>query len=70
MNYTPKQLQIMNFIRDYRAANRTSPTLEEIGTSLGCSDDTCSVTRMRWGGLDPGVKVRQGNPLFPRIKEE
>ena len=35
MNYTPKQLQIMNFIRDYRAANRTSPTLEEIGTSLG-----------------------------------
>ena len=35
MNYTPKQLQIMNFIRDYRAQNRTSPTLEEIGTSLG-----------------------------------
>jgi repressor LexA len=35
MNYTPKQLQIMNFIRDYRAENRTSPTLEEIGNSLG-----------------------------------
>ena len=35
MNYTPKQLQIMNFIRDYRKENRTSPTLEEIGNSLG-----------------------------------
>jgi repressor LexA len=35
MNYTPKQLQIMTFIRDYRAQNRTSPTLEEIGNSLG-----------------------------------
>ena len=35
MNYTPKQLQIMKFIRDYRRENSTSPTLEEIGTSLG-----------------------------------
>jgi repressor LexA len=35
MNYTPKQLQIMNFIRDYRKQHRTSPTLEEIGNSLG-----------------------------------
>ena len=35
MNYTPKQLQIMNFIRDYRATHSTSPTLEEIGHSLG-----------------------------------
>jgi repressor LexA len=35
MNYTPKQLQIMNFIRDYRQQHRTSPTLEEIGNSLG-----------------------------------
>ena len=35
MNYTPKQLQIMSFIRDYRCDNGTSPTLEEIGNSLG-----------------------------------
>jgi len=35
MNYTPKQLQIMNFIREYRREHDTSPTLEEIGTSLG-----------------------------------
>ena len=35
MNYTPKQLQIMSFIRDYRAQHKTSPTLEEIGNSLG-----------------------------------
>lgn len=35
MNYTPKQLQIMNFIRDYRRERDTSPTLEEIGASLG-----------------------------------
>ncbi len=35
MNYTPKQLQIMNFIREYRLSHNTSPTLEEIGNSLG-----------------------------------
>jgi repressor LexA len=35
LNYTPKQLQIMSFIRDYRKERGTSPTLEEIGTSLG-----------------------------------
>jgi len=35
MNYTPKQLLIMKFIRDYRRENETSPTLEEIGNSLG-----------------------------------
>lgn len=35
VNYTPKQLQIMTYIRDYRRRNRTSPTLEEIGQSLG-----------------------------------
>ena len=35
MNYTPKQLQIMSFIRDYRLSHNTSPTLEEIGNSLG-----------------------------------
>ena len=35
MNYTPKQLQIMRFIRDYRRDHDTSPTLEEIGNSLG-----------------------------------
>lgn len=35
MNYTPKQLQIMSFIRDYRRQHHTSPTLEEIGNSLG-----------------------------------
>jgi repressor LexA len=35
VNYTPKQLQIMSFIRDYRRERGTSPTLEEIGTSLG-----------------------------------
>ena len=35
MNYTPKQLQIMKFIRDYRREHDTSPTLEEIGQSLG-----------------------------------
>ena len=35
MNYTPKQLQIMTFIRDYRRTKGTAPTLEEIGQSLG-----------------------------------
>jgi repressor LexA len=35
VNYTPKQLQIMRFIRDYRLENDTSPTLEEIGQAMG-----------------------------------
>jgi repressor LexA len=35
MNYTPKQLEIMRFIRAYRREHDTSPTLEEIGHSLG-----------------------------------
>jgi repressor LexA len=35
VNYTPKQLQIMKFIRDYRREHQTSPTLEEIGNSMG-----------------------------------
>ncbi len=35
MNYTPKQLQIMNYIRDYRREHDTSPTLEEIGQWMG-----------------------------------
>src|SRR5947207_14697398 len=35
MNYTPKQLQIMKFIQEYRRSTGTSPTLEEIGQSLG-----------------------------------
>ena len=35
MNYTPKQLKIMNFIQEYRMARGTAPTLEEIGQSLG-----------------------------------
>jgi repressor LexA len=35
VNYTPKQLEIMNFIRDYRRERGTAPTLEEIGQHLG-----------------------------------
>jgi repressor LexA len=35
MNYTPKQLQIMKFIQEYRRTTGTSPTLEEIGKQLG-----------------------------------
>jgi repressor LexA len=35
VNYTPKQLKIMNFIQEYRMARGTAPTLEEIGQSLG-----------------------------------
>jgi repressor LexA len=35
VNYTPKQLQIMSFIRDYRRSKGMAPTLEEIGRSLG-----------------------------------
>lgn len=35
MNYTPRQIQIMQYLRDFQAEHQTAPTLEEIGTSLG-----------------------------------
>lgn len=35
MNYTPKQMQIMTYLREYRREHDTSPTLEEIGQQLG-----------------------------------
>lgn len=33
--YTPKQLEIMRFIRDFQSANGYAPTLEEIGKGIG-----------------------------------
>ena len=40
MNLTPKQLKILNFIRDFRAGNGYSPTLEEIARNFGVSKIT------------------------------
>jgi len=40
MFLTPKQLQIVNFIRSYREQRGYSPTLEEIGNYLGVSKIT------------------------------
>jgi repressor LexA len=37
---TPKQLKILRFIRDFRAANSLSPTLDEIAAALGVSKIT------------------------------
>jgi SOS-response transcriptional repressor LexA len=34
-NYTPRQLEILHFLIDYRNTNECSPTLEEIGEELG-----------------------------------
>lgn len=34
-NYTPKQMQIMRFIHDFRTRSGFSPTLEEIGEAIG-----------------------------------
>ncbi len=35
MNLTPRQLEIVKFIREYSAANGTSPTMQEIADHLG-----------------------------------
>ncbi|MEW6359802.1 MAG: transcriptional repressor LexA [Planctomycetota bacterium] len=40
MHLTPKQLQIVNFIRSYREQHGYSPTLDEIGNYLG----VCKIT--------------------------
>lgn len=34
-NYTPKQLEILKFIVDFRKSHGFSPTLEEIGNAMG-----------------------------------
>jgi repressor LexA len=40
MHYTPKQLRVMEFIRDFRAEHRVSPTLEELAGHLGVTKPT------------------------------
>jgi len=40
MNLTPRQLEILDFIRDFRRMRRYSPTLEEIGRHFGVSKVT------------------------------
>src|SRR5215831_1153650 len=40
MFFTAKQLQILNFIRDYRRTHAISPTLEEIAQQFGVSKIT------------------------------
>ncbi len=37
---TPRQLEILRFIRDYRAANGYSPTMQEIAATLGVNKVT------------------------------
>lgn len=40
MHYTPKQLKVMQFIRDFRGENMVSPTLEELADHLGVTKPT------------------------------
>ncbi len=40
MNLTPKQLKILQLIRDYRIANGFSPTMQELADELGVSKVT------------------------------
>ena len=40
MNLTPRQMQILRFIRDYRHRQGYSPTLQEIGDHLGLTKVT------------------------------
>lgn len=39
-NLTPKQVQILKFIRDYRVRHGCSPTLQEMGDEFGISKGT------------------------------
>lgn len=40
MNITPRQMEILRYIRDYRSQNGYSPTMQEIGDSLGLTKVT------------------------------
>jgi len=40
INVTPRQMEILRYIRDYRARNGYSPTMQEIGDSLGLTKVT------------------------------
>ena len=39
-NLTPRQMQVLTFVRDFRHKNGYSPTLQEIGDTLGLSKVT------------------------------
>ena len=39
-NVTPRQLEILRFIRDYRERSGYSPTMQEIGDHLGLTKVT------------------------------
>lgn len=43
INYTPRQLEVVEFIRDFRDENGVSPTLEEIAKKLSVSKITAYV---------------------------
>lgn len=40
MTLTPRQLQLVDFVRDYTAENRVSPTYQQIADKLGVSKVT------------------------------
>ncbi len=44
---------------------------QEIWDQLGIEAkvEGASIDELRWGGLEPGVRVRKGKPLFPRLDE-
>ncbi|HEY3317787.1 MAG TPA: methionine--tRNA ligase [Coriobacteriia bacterium] len=48
-------------------------TSAEVWRRLGIADDVREVRDLaeaaRWGGLEPGLRVEKGDPLFPRIQE-
>jgi len=45
---------------------------QEIWDQLGIETkvEGTSMDELRWGGLEPGTRVKKGRPLFPRLDEE
>jgi len=64
-NYTPRQLEIMRFIVDYRKTHDCSPTLEEIGNALGIHRVT---VHQHIGALEKRGAIARGNSYRRNIQ--
>ena len=65
MNVTPKQLQVLNLIRDCRLANGYSPTMQELADQVGVSKVTVfeHVQALMNSSCAPTVKCK------PRLRQ-
>lgn len=64
-NYTPRQLEILRFIVDFRRSHGYAPTLEEIGNALGVHRVTI---HQHIGALEKRGAVERGAEYRRNIK--